>query len=471
MLNRLTSRLVPAAILGFILILSGCGGGSSSSDNSILNNDAPSPQQNTSVQDGVEGPLDMLQEPLSASVLTQLEAALAGTPLAGVIDCVDQAVVIDLLDVVDSLALALTQAPLGDPAASFEEAAGNIQASLNELAVDLPNLLVALTGGDCSSGDTGGGGFAGLDGNPLSGTPLEPLGAALAPVLSLLATNNPDQDLDLTTLSNLVSTLNEAFQEGLAQSLALDPTGQIESAPVLGGLLSTLSTTLNDLDNTMQSAGVYDAEGTTAGIETTLNNLLVNVLTQVVPISFIEAQAGQDGLFSSQIENGVMMITSQLSAGLNTILDPLFATAMEGPLTSLLNPIENTLLPALLGPISDALIGGGSGGAGITGTPLDAVLDPVLGPLTSLLGGGLGGGGGSTGPTGTPLDLLLGPLADAINGGGVGACPVAGSPLEPLCPVVDGLLGALSADPSGDPLAILTGLVNTLLGGLLGGLG
>lgn len=214
----------------------------------------------------------------------------------------------------------------------------------------------------------------------------------------------------------------------------------------------------------MQSVGVYDADGTTTGLQTTLDNLLVNVLTEVVPIKFIESQAGQEGLFSGQIENGVMTATGPLTEGLGMVLDPLFAQAMEGPLTQLLDPIENTLLPALLSPIADALSGGSSGGAGLTGTPLDIILNPVLGPLTN----GLSASG--AGVTGTPLDILLTPLTDAIGAGGVGACPLAGTPLDPLCPVVDGLLGGLAANPSANPLGILTGLIDTLLGGLGGGL-
>ena len=296
----------------------------------------------------------------------------------------------DLVDVLDSIALALMQtAETQDPATAFEAAAGNVQFSVEEFANDLPGALTALNGSDCNSaggGDTGGGGD-----NPLAGTPLEPLGAALAPVLSQFpgAGGEPGDspDMDLRSVSVLVSQLALAFDAGLAQIPA-----EARTAPVFGGILTTLSTGLADLSVTLTHFGAYNGDSTAAALETTLNNLLVNVLTNVVPVNFAEAQAGQEGTLSGPIISGVNQITSALGDNLLAAAVPQLTAALDGELSVLLDPIENTLLPALLGPVSTALAGGGSaGGAGSLGV--------ILGPLTEALTGG----GSASNPTGTPL--------------------------------------------------------------------
>ena len=195
MFTSLTRNVIATLLLCTGLILGGCGGGSSGSSGGSASSSGGSgspsnpsggsggtsqpSQNNSTVADGVTGPFDEAQTPLSESVFGQLASSAAGTPLEGTLDCAGQAIVIDLVDVLDSIALALIQtAETQDPATAFEAAAGNIQFSLEELANDLPGALTALYGTDCNSSGGGSGD------NPLAGTPLEPLGAALAPVLS-----------------------------------------------------------------------------------------------------------------------------------------------------------------------------------------------------------------------------------------------------------------------------------------------
>jgi hypothetical protein len=48
-----------------------------------------------------------------------------------------------------------------------------------------------------------------------------------------------------------------------------------------------------------------------------------------------------------------------------------------------------------------------------------------------------------------------------------GACPLAATPMAAICVVVSDLQAALTLNPNADPLAVLQGLLNTLLGGLL----
>ena len=83
--------------------------------------------------------------------------------------------------------------------------------------------------------------------------------------------------------------------------------------------------------------------------------------------------------------------------------------------------------------------------------------------MQALLSGG-GDTGGDDGLTGTPLDILLSPLMAALDGG-AGACPLAGTPLDALCSVSDAFTGALAQDDGADLLGVLQGLLGTLLGG------
>ncbi len=427
-----------ATLLGLSIGITACGGDSA---DDLVKEDAGSSAQdsnNDTVAEGVVGPLDAVQTPLDEQVFGALVDATAGTPLEGTLDCAGQSVVIDVIDVLDSIALALMEAAESqDPAAAFEAAAGNIQFSVQELANDLPGALTALAGDDCNNGDAGDNGGNGDAGdNPLAGTPLAPLGDALAPVLSQFPTggDGDNEDLDLQSLSALVHALATAFHGGLSMVPA-----EATEAPIIGGLLTTLDTALLDLDDTLMHLGVYDGAATAEALEATLNHLLVNVLTQVVPISFIEAQAGQEGVISGPIADGVDQVTAALGDNLLSAALPPLSDALNGPLAVLLDPIENQLLPAILGPITDAIAGfGGGDSGGDAGGPTGTPLDLLLGPITDALGGGLPGGDGGDGPTGTPLDLILGPLMDAAGGAG-GDCPLAGTPLEPACALFDAI--------------------------------
>lgn len=448
MLKLEPGKGVAAIALAASLALTACGGGSSGGGGNNAGGGGNGGGGNgggdgggaVTQYQGVEGPLDAVQEPLSTQVFGTLADGAAGTPLEGAVKCLDQVVVEDIVDVLDSVLSVASAESAADPQAAFASAQANLQLASGELVNDLPNLLASLAGqSDCSGTSAGG------DDNPLANTPLAPLADALAPFLE--GNFDPSQ-MDLTTLSGLFASLSTAFSDGIEGVPA-----EVADAPVLGGLLTTLDVALADLAVTMNAVALSDGQAVSTGVATTLDNLLNGVLVDVLPIGFIEEQSGQPGLFSSQIEDAVGQITSQLDGGLATALVPLF----EG---------LETLLVSLEGALAGGLPGGV--GAGPTGTPLDA----LLGPLTSLADSFPGAGGVPSGDgiTGTPLDILLTPLVSAIEGGGAGACPLASTPLSPVCSVVDGLLSGLSASPGSDPLTLLTDLVDSLLGGLLGGL-
>lgn len=419
-----------ASVLGASILLTACGGGGSGGGSSSSGGAEPSSYS------GVEGPLDAVQEPLSNQVFSQLSGATAGTPIAGAVDCLDQVVVEDVIDVLDSLVAVVDPASLSDPEAAFMLATTNAQAAAGELFNDLPNLLASLVGAsDCS----GSGGQ--VSGNPLAGTPLADLGSAFESIFAN-GGGGDGSPLDLHQLADLLEMLSEAVADNVPAEVA--------EAPVLGGALTTLEMAFSDLAFTVNAVLDQDSNASAEGVSSTLDNLLTNVLTNVLPVRFIEEQAGQEGLFTAPIESGLAQVTGQVDSGLASALLPLF----DG-------------LQTLVSAINDGLagnLGGSGGGAGPTGTPLDA----ILAPLTQL-GSTLGAGGGGDGLTGTPLDLLLNPIVGAIEGGGAGACPLSGTPLNPVCDVVETLLGTLSGNANADPVSALLGLVNNLVSSLIPG--
>ncbi len=410
--------LLASAVSG-VFLLTGCGGSSGGADAP-----APTPPPTTQGGDGlivsesVSGPLDPVQDQLS-SVFGQLGVAAAGTPLEAVLHCADQTVTHSTLDIADTV-LAQLQTSLvtgGNVSTSPDPAA--LAASLGGLAANLTQLLQGL-------GDTGGGCLAstftlsqvGFATNPLAGTPLEPLGTQLGPVLSNIAVvldsyDGHEEDLQLGQVATLISQLNTAMQTALAQI----PADAYE-APVVGGVLSTVSIALQDTNNLMGSVLVYNAEGTTAGLQALLDHALVNALTGILPVRMIEDQAGQPGVLTGPIELAVAQFSSTLAGAIGTVATPALETLLGGALESVLDPIENGLLPTILGPLTEALDGELGGipdlGNPLAGTPLAPVLDAVTGVLGSLLGG-LGGG----------------------EGGGEEPCPFADLPLlSALCGIV-----------------------------------
>lgn len=443
--------------LGAGLLLTACGGGGGGSS---------SGGGETAAYQGVAGPLDAVQEPLSTQVLTPLSEAAAGTPLEGAVSCVDQVVVQDTIDVLDSILGAIDPSSMNDPQVAFMAAASNIQAALNELLTDLPTLLTSLVGqGDCTGTGSGGGLADGT--NPLAGTPLAALGDALAPLFAAGSGfgggfgGEGGQTLDLTVLQALTSQLAAAFNEGLSNLPA-----EVADAPVLGGLLVTLQSTFNDLNTTVAALDAGDGAATANAIAGTLDNLLSNLLINVVPVGFIEEQAGQGGVFSSQIEAGIAAITSQLGSGLGAVLDPAF-DALFGSATEQLIGALNMLLTPLGEAITGGLSSGGGSGAGPTGTPLDVLLAPLAGLAEALTGGF--GGGSEGGLTGTPLDLLLDPLAALLGGAGgggdAGSCPLNGTPLSALCDLVTQFQDQVAG--GGNSSNILTDLIGSILGILI----
>lgn len=390
-----------AAGLAVAVFAAGCGGGGGGDSST----GTPTPGDTGTVPAKVTGPLDAVQTPLSASVLGQLANAVAGTPLEAVVNSADKIVVQDLLDIVDALAVGLQRAATQGNPAALAGVASDVQRQVLQLALDLRGLLGALGTG---TGGSAGGGTS----DPLAGTPLAPLSAALLPVLNPLISqlqSSTASDLQLTQLAALVGQINTQLQAGLSQIPA-----DARNAPVVGGVFATLSGSLNDVTSLLQAAGAYNGALTTSRLESTVNNLLLNVLTKVIPLEFLESQSGRPGVLTDQIEAGVAQLSGVLGDNVGRVLTPALEQLLGGALSPLLDPIENSVLPMVLTPIIDALDGGltGGSGPGFLGTTLGSVTSVVSGVFTGVLGQIVGGSG--TTPTclfrNTPLQFLCGVL-------------------------------------------------------------
>ncbi len=408
--------LVSAAAAG-TLILAACGGGGGSSST------APggSGSGGSDVTARAMGPLDPVQSQISNSVFSPLAGAVAGTPLEGVVTCADELVTYEVLDIVDLLAAALQDAANPQDLSRLPLAPEALVGRVRAVAFDLTQLLLSLanqgtgclTAGNSTLNNPAALGLLSGASNPLSGTPLAPLGSVLGPALGsfLQATGGaqPADDLQLTTVADLYAQLNNALQTALAQI----PAPALE-APVVGGALLTVGDALQDLQTLLQGVTRYQTGATQVALNDLITHTVDNLLTRVVPVRLIEDQAGQPGAISGPIINGTTQLAARLTTVVAFALDPLNNQVLNGLLSPVLDPIENTVLPTLLGPIIDALDGGlpiGSGSGGLPNTPLTPVVDLVQGVVGGLLGGGGlgGGGGGECAFAGIPLLGILCP--------------------------------------------------------------
>jgi len=383
-------QLMLSGALAASMFTAACGGGGSSD-----------PSSSSSGGASVSGPLDTVQTTLSSSVLSPLENATAGTPLQGVLVCTDAIVNHNTLDILDAVLNGLQ-----NPSTAATVTPAQVQALVGTLVNNLGSLLTSLaSGGGCGSAASGGGGSGVPTTNPLAGTPLAPLGDALLPILKQLQGQTGSSGNGLAQLATLVDELNAALQTGLAQIPA-----SAKSQPIVGGVLTTLGTTVANLASMMDAVGANNSSAFQSATQTMLNNLLVNLLTQVVPSSFIETQAGKQGTITGPIKQAAATFSTAVAAALGQGEAQLMAALNSSQLAPVVNPVLNTLLPAILGPITKALAGLGSSSSG-----------------------------GSTGPTGTPLDALLAPLTSVLGsilGTSSSTCVFANTPLSVLCNII-----------------------------------
>lgn len=393
---------IALALAGSVL-LTGCGGSSSGGSSGGGN----TPTGPTARSD-VSGPLDAVQEPVSSQVIGPLAEAAAGTPLEGVIACVDQVVVGDTLDIVDVLA---AQADAG--ATGFSSAATVVQAEVTNLVADLQGLVTALAGGSGCSATTipAPGGFGT---NPLAGTPLEDFGATLLSTLASVQaqlTGAGSTPPSLSTLTGLVDQISAGYQ----QALAMVPA-EATSAPVVGPALTLIGTALTDLDTTVTAAASANPTATATAITTTVEHLISGLLIDVLPIGLLEEQAGGADVISGPITDVLDQISAALAGG------------FTAPGSNLGGDALTSLVDSLLAPLTDAASGGDP----------TVVLTGLLDQLTAALGGAGGGSVPDIGPD--ALNEAVAQLTSLLTGASANDSPLAGL-IDTLTGLLGGLLG------------------------------
>jgi hypothetical protein len=379
-----TLPLFRIAAFSSLTLLAACGGGGGGSSST--------PSSNQSIEGrAVAGPLDPVQEQLSSGVFAPLASSAAGTPLEAVVLCGEAVVNQDVLDLADTVLVSLQAAPANpgsaDPAALTD--------SLTALVADLTGLLQSLAGASAACATP----TASFDDiaqalTMLNGTPLEPIATQLGPVMqqiaaTLASSGSNGQDQQLASVAALVSQLNNALQLALSQIPA-----DAYATPIVGATLATVSTALNDATTMLNAAATYNSAGTSLALQTLLNNALVNVTTQIVPIVQLEDAAGQPGALSLPLMLASAQIATVVGGSVGQVLTPVFDTLLADALAPLLDPIENDVLPMLLDPITAALAGGGSDPTGpLSGT----VLAPAVNAVTEVLAAlGLGATSGQS---------------------------------------------------------------------------
>lgn len=424
----MSNKILVSAALALLVGLTGCGGGGSDSAGS--DNTGGSGNNNTGGSGGntggtatspppgsakVDGPLDAVQGPVSEQVISPLAASFSGTPLQGVVQCVDQIVVTDTVDVLDVLALAIESgAGSADPDAALTQAAAGVQGQIENIVIDLNGMLYALDGNPNSCL----GNVAPSGTNPLAGTPLEPVGAALAGALKqiygdLHGSGSTRPQLPLSQVAGLVAQLEFHVNSAFAQVPA-----DVASAPVVGAALSTVQAAVGNLADTVAAAANSDTAATQAALDTTLNGVLTGLLLNIVPVYEIENQAGQAGVLSGPIEDGIDQVSNEVSNNLGLVLQPVLEQNLDTALTPVLGVVDSTILPAILDPITAALDD--------AGVNVDEPLTPVIGVLDTFF----------SGVDGSPLDLVL----DVVAGNS--GCSLEDTVLSALCPAT-GLLPGL----------------------------
>lgn len=396
-------RAFGAAALVGATLLTACGGGGGSSDSPA----DPAPADTTITGSPVAGPLDPVQTQLTGSVFDPLGSAVTGTPLEGVVACSDAIVNGSVLDMADTILVAL-QAAAANPGSADPAA---LAASLRLMVVDLTQMLQGLAGqaGTCANGSVS---LAQLEAarHALDGTPLAPLATQLEPVMAQIITvigsgsGSGGMTPSLSTLSTLVAQLSTAMQTAMAQIPA-----SAYSAPIVGGALTTLATALSDLSALLNAAASMNTAAASTALQTLVSHCVTNLLTRVVPLSTLEAQSGSNAI-STQVAAAAAQLKSVLGGSVGTAPgSSVFGAALLGALAPGLGPIE-TLLPTITGPIMDALAGGTSA-AGSDGAMAGTVLAPVVNIVTTVLGSLTGGASGGPGAAcvfaGIPLLSVL----------------------------------------------------------------
>ena len=371
-------KLIGTSFIGVTVALTACGGGGGGDSASGGSSGAGTGQAQS-----VSGPLDTAQSALTSSVVTPLESAAAGTPLAGVISCANEVVNQNQLDLLDAALNGLQ-----NPSSLSTTTPTQVQALLLTSVDNLGSTLSALGGlGSCSSSTNG----TVPASNPLAGTQLASFGATLLPELQTLqsqlssAGTGGTPGLSLSQLSTLEDQLNSAEQSAFSQVPA-----SAFAAPVLGGVLTSLKNSSSDSQAVLAALASQNSTALQTAAQMMVSDTFSGFLTGLVPTSFLDTQAGQPGLLTNPIQAAISQFSSLIGSDIGQGQFSLPGAAGTSQVTAALQPVTqilSTLVPTSgVGPLQTALQNPATGSGGTTGTPLDPYLTSLGTELTGILG-------------------------------------------------------------------------------------
>lgn len=373
------SKILLCSLLSAPIFLVGCSG----DHTPVTGGGATSQSSGLDSQNVVPGPLNGVQNTLGWA-FTQLGNATEGTPLAPVLDSANQIVNGNVLSILNAITNAAQSASSGDGAFFGQDdrngtTADQISGQVTALTQNLQDLIAGLA----PAGATGD--------NPLSGTPLDALGALLpqlqdiqnqASLIPGMGGTGTDQ---LTAVTGLLGQLQDALNGVNAQIPA-----EVLNTPVLGGLLTALPDVLGDIGGT--------ATGGTP-------NLLQTLLTKPTELELPLATTTQDLL--TALINPVTS-NEQFAGLLLPLIPPDNGGTSDTDVTQAIQSIVSSLQGIAGGNVDpqtipiellSQIVGAGEAG---TQQLLPTLIDQVL-----------GGGGGDLS---NPLASLLGPAQDGLGG-------------------------------------------------------
>lgn len=396
---------IGAMAASFVLV-SGCGGGGGGGGES------PGPPA-VETRSTVAGPLDAMQLPMNHQVIDPLAAAVAQSPLAGVVECVRELAIGDFLDIADSLSLALVEGG-ANPVAALAATSTELHAEVDDLVDDLRGLVASLSAtGDC--GDSGAVEARAAATDPLADSAFAPLVDVLLPALNAAQQSldrAPGSGLSLGQLANVLSSLSAAMT---ATNLAM-PAGAAE-APIIGAALILVEQSIGNAQVAIAAAASGNVAGTRTAVSTLVEGVVGGLLVDVVPITRLEIGSSWHGLISAPLLATVHAMVVDLESGLlQSDSASEFGGLVDAAMAQWVGPFHQDLLPLIFDPIRVA-IDNGAGGSARTGT----VLDPVLGQVSGVV---------DTASMQNLLGSVIGSVGDD--------CPLHGTVLAGLCGVFEG---------------------------------
>lgn len=380
-MNKTMRKVAWMAVLGTAVGLTGCLSSTETGFDPSKPNNGAGGNGGGTVQCPEGSVLDGAQCTLSTLTTGEVAVLLVGTPLEGVVQCLDPTVN-DIVDGPDALVQGLLDALQTQDPSGIQAAAGALADSLTSVGTNVPLVLSALQGDQTAINQcTGNGGTGGAGGGGAgSGSPIDPTALCAIPTLGPQivaqaggscsgAPGGGGADLSPAALCAvpgvgpaLASAAGATCDAGAGGDSPVSPE-QLCAIPTLGPQLA---------------AGVGASCPSGGGAPVPGGATLLNDGSALGPIV--------DPVDSA-------LLTPLSDAGLNVVLEPVADT--------------------LLNPLLDALGAGAGGGGGAPDASQLCAIPGIGAQLASAAGGtctASGATGGTSGPTGTPLDAVLGQL-------------------------------------------------------------